>query len=71
MRLRPPANFGGTDAFAQASVMELYDSERGKAPTNSGNEATWEDFSAWAKTEVTGSKVATVAFRWAPSREDP
>jgi len=53
-----PASLGGADAFTQASVMELYDSERGKAPTNGGEEASWEDFSAWAKTEVTGGKVA-------------
>ncbi len=50
-----PNNQGKTSAFAQASVLGLYDPERLKFPvynnpTRGKLDATWDDFNAWQKT---------------------
>lgn len=56
-----PANDGGANAFAQASIMELYDPDRLHAPTKGGAEGTWEEFQTWAKTAFgSGKKVAVL-----------
>ncbi len=41
-----PASLGATDAFAQASVLSLYDPDRSQAITNAGKISTWNAFSA-------------------------
>ncbi len=39
-----PDSLGATDAFMQASILELYDPDRQKQVTNQGAESTWADF---------------------------
>src|SRR5919198_208569 len=39
-----PASRGSTDAFAQASVLSLYDPDRSKAITEGGRITTWDAF---------------------------
>ena len=39
-----PASLGGTDAFAQASILTLYDPNRSQALTFNGQISTWPDF---------------------------
>lgn len=41
-----PASLGATDAFAQASVLTLYDPDRAKEATQAGTAGSWEDFIA-------------------------
>lgn len=44
-----PISKGGTDAVAQASVLDLYDSSRLKNPMMNGAEATWENVDKFVK----------------------
>lgn len=44
-----PIAKGGTDAVAQASVLDLYDSSRIKNPMMKGADATWENVDAFVK----------------------
>jgi molybdopterin-containing oxidoreductase family iron-sulfur binding subunit len=39
-----PASLGGTDLFAQASILGLYDPDRSQTITNLGEVRTWGDF---------------------------
>jgi molybdopterin-containing oxidoreductase family iron-sulfur binding subunit len=39
-----PASLGGTDVFAQASVLDLWDPDRSQTVTYSGQPGTWEAF---------------------------
>ncbi len=39
-----PASLGATDAFAQASVLTLYDPDRSQVVTNRGRISTWDAF---------------------------
>jgi Fe-S-cluster-containing dehydrogenase component len=39
-----PASLGGTDPFAQASVLQLYDPNRSQTVTFNGQISTWPDF---------------------------
>ena len=39
-----PANLGGTNPFAQASILNLYDPERSQVVRRSNGISTWEDF---------------------------
>jgi MoCo/4Fe-4S cofactor protein with predicted Tat translocation signal len=39
-----PASLGATDAFAQASVLSLYDPDRSQAVSNAGRISTWSAF---------------------------
>jgi len=41
-----PASLGATDAFAQASVLTLFDPDRAQVVTSGGQIRTWESFSA-------------------------
>jgi len=47
-----PASLGATDAFAQASVLSLYDPERSKAITEGGSITTWDAFITTLATEL-------------------
>jgi len=40
-----PASLGGTDIFAQASILEMYDPDRSQTLTYLGDVRTWNDFS--------------------------
>ncbi len=50
--LQHPASLGATDAFAQASVLELYDPDRSQVIKNRGRISTWEQFLADANAEL-------------------
>jgi MoCo/4Fe-4S cofactor protein with predicted Tat translocation signal len=39
-----PASLGGTDIFAQASILEMYDPDRSQTINNLGEVRTWENF---------------------------
>lgn len=41
-----PDSLGATDIFMQASLLELYDPDRGQQVINNGAASTWEDFVA-------------------------
>jgi molybdopterin-containing oxidoreductase family iron-sulfur binding subunit len=47
-----PASLGGSDTWAQAEVLKLYDPDRGRAPLNKGAPSTWDAFDAFFKTQV-------------------
>lgn len=56
------SSFGGTNAYAQALVLDLYDADRSQAVLNKGKKATWADFSAFAKTlPADGAGVAVLS----------
>jgi MoCo/4Fe-4S cofactor protein with predicted Tat translocation signal len=41
---RHPASLGGTDVFAQASILEMYDPDRSQTITHFGDARTWGSF---------------------------
>jgi MoCo/4Fe-4S cofactor protein with predicted Tat translocation signal len=41
-----PASLGGTDIFAQAAVLQLWDPDRSQSILHRGNTASWSDFGA-------------------------
>ncbi|QVL33262.1 TAT-variant-translocated molybdopterin oxidoreductase [Telmatocola sphagniphila] len=43
-----PASQGSTDAFAQASVLDIYSPDRSREVLNNGESKSWEDFDAFA-----------------------
>jgi len=43
---RHPASLGGTDVFAEAAVLSLYDPDRSRTPTLKGSIASWDAFHA-------------------------
>lgn len=49
-----PASLGGTDAFAQASVLDLYDPDRSQTVLRNGGVASWDDFSSELTTKLSG-----------------
>ncbi|RNL55070.1 TAT-variant-translocated molybdopterin oxidoreductase [Pedobacter jejuensis] len=60
------AYFRGTDARAQASVLDLYDVSKLKAPVLKSKEATWAEVDTYVKSElakaqVSGKKIRLVA----------
>jgi molybdopterin-containing oxidoreductase family iron-sulfur binding subunit len=42
-------SLGGTTAFAQASILDLYDPDRSTAPSEKGQPRTWDDAAAFLK----------------------
>jgi MoCo/4Fe-4S cofactor protein with predicted Tat translocation signal len=55
-----PASLGSTDVFAQASLLTLYDPDRGQTVKNQGQIATWDEFLKAAKDPAAG-KLAVLA----------
>ncbi len=53
-----PINRGATDAWAQASVLELYDPDRSRHPLHTNQESTWSDFTSWASTHFASLRDA-------------
>lgn len=47
-----PVGMGGTDAAAQASVLDLYDSSRLKKPVLNGTETEWDALDKFVKTQL-------------------
>jgi MoCo/4Fe-4S cofactor protein with predicted Tat translocation signal len=54
-----PASLGATDAFTQASILQLYDPDRSQTVVHLGNISSWEAFQAWfneQKNSITAKK---------------
>lgn len=47
-----PSSLGATDAFAQASILQLYDPDRSQAHLKNGRLASWEDFGPEVEKEL-------------------
>jgi molybdopterin-containing oxidoreductase family iron-sulfur binding subunit len=47
-----PSSHGATHVFAQASILELYDPDRSKHPRQDGARRSWDEFAAWAGSQV-------------------
>jgi MoCo/4Fe-4S cofactor protein with predicted Tat translocation signal len=56
-----PASLGGTNAFAQASILNLYDPDRAQITTNIGDMRSWAQFVDSAQAEVPAIKMANGA----------
>ncbi len=56
-----PASNGSTDAFAQASILDLYDPHRSKQITKNGTASNFEEFSTFL-TDLLAKKPEGVAF---------
>ena len=52
-----PYSLGATSAHVQASLLNLYDPDRAKAPKHRTVNATWEEFAAFAKQHFTPEKL--------------
>jgi molybdopterin-containing oxidoreductase family iron-sulfur binding subunit len=53
-----PSSLGATNAFAQASVLNLYDPDRAQTPTKFGDIHTWAEFQNSAQAIAAGVKLA-------------
>jgi MoCo/4Fe-4S cofactor protein with predicted Tat translocation signal len=52
-----PASMGATDAFAQASILSLYDPDRSKVILNGGRISTWDAFITSLATELESKRL--------------
>jgi len=52
-----PSSSGSTDAFAQASILSLYDPDRSKVITNGGRISTWDAFITALATELEAKQL--------------
>lgn len=52
-----PGSLGATDAFAQASILTLYDPDRSQVLSNAGNISTWNAFVTALATRMESSKL--------------
>jgi len=53
-----PSSLGATNAFAQASVLNLYDPDRAQTPTKFGEIHTWAEFQSSAQAMAAAVKLA-------------
>jgi MoCo/4Fe-4S cofactor protein with predicted Tat translocation signal len=51
-----PASLGGTNAFAQASILDLYDPDRAQITTNIGDMRSWSQFVESAQADAAAIK---------------
>ncbi|HWT89032.1 MAG TPA: TAT-variant-translocated molybdopterin oxidoreductase, partial [Candidatus Angelobacter sp.] len=56
-----PSSLGASDAFAQASILDLYDPDRAKTPTYAGDIRTWAMFQEEAQGLATSQKAVSGA----------
>jgi len=56
-----PSSLGASDAFAQASILDLYDPDRAKTPTYAGDIRTWSMFQDEAQGLATSQKAVNGA----------
>src|ERR1700722_2182896 len=56
-----PSSRGGTNAFAQASILNLYDPDRAQITTNIGDMRSWSQFVDSAQAEAAAIKLANGA----------
>src|SRR5207253_8617317 len=47
-----PSSLGGTSVIVQGSLLDLYDPDRSKGPTKTGNPTTYDEVSAALKKEL-------------------
>ncbi len=52
-----PASLGATDAFAQASLLTLYDPDRSQVVSNAGQISTWSEFLAALRAGLEGQNA--------------
>ena len=52
-----PASRGGTDPFAQAAILDLYDPDRAQTVSNRGNVTAWTAFGAAMQQALAGQKA--------------
>jgi molybdopterin-containing oxidoreductase family iron-sulfur binding subunit len=52
-----PASLGAAGVFEQASVLQLYDPHRTRAPTRRGRSASWSDFRAFLDEGESGAAI--------------
>ncbi len=50
---RHPSSLGAASAYAQASVLDLYDPDRSQAVLHGGNRSDWDEFEAFAREHFT------------------
>jgi molybdopterin-containing oxidoreductase family iron-sulfur binding subunit len=48
---------GATDAFAQASILDMYDPHRSRTVTTDGKDSSWENFAAFSQKHFGGLKA--------------
>src|SRR6266704_795730 len=53
-----PSSLGATNAFAQASILNLYDPDRAQTPSKFGEIHTWAEFQSSAQAIAAGVKLA-------------
>ena len=56
-----PASMGGTDVFAQASILDMYDPDRSQNITNRGELSTWGEFMAAMREPLIAQNTANGA----------
>ena len=56
-----PSSLGGSDAFTQAAILDLYDPDRAKTPTFAGEIRTWAQFQEAAAGLATSQKAVNGA----------
>ncbi len=44
-----PGSLGGSHVYAQASILELFDPDRSRYPTEGGTRRSWDEFAAWSR----------------------
>jgi len=54
-----PGSLGGTDAFTQASILNMYDPDRSQVVLNEGRVSTWEDFAQGMPLKSAGIRLLT------------
>ncbi len=52
-----PASLGGTDIFAQADILNMYDPDRSQRVLNGGANSTWDDFVSTLGTGLTAQRA--------------
>jgi molybdopterin-containing oxidoreductase family iron-sulfur binding subunit len=53
-----PASLGAADAFAQASILTLYDPDRSRGVTHEGAASSWEDFLSELQTQLAPQRTS-------------
>ena len=54
-----PGSLGSTDAFTQASILNMYDPDRSQVVLNEGRVSTWEDFAQGMPLKSAGIRLLT------------
>jgi molybdopterin-containing oxidoreductase family iron-sulfur binding subunit len=62
-----PGSTGGTSAFEQASVLNLYDPDRSRAVLRDGDETSWSEFMNFCRELGSGSAGRELAVLMPPS----